>query len=83
MAIIAQGLIGLSLVRDKVLLKQPGTQNLYSYVFWLGSLSVFALLVPFGYNSPPFNLMAIAFGAGVIHLIGVFFYYSALKRGEA
>jgi drug/metabolite transporter (DMT)-like permease len=83
-AIIAQGLIGISLVWDKVLLKHPGTQNLYSYVFWLGAMSVFGVvLVPFGYNSPPFWLMALAFVAGVIHLVGVFFYYRALKRGEA
>lgn len=84
MAIIAHGLIGLSLVWDKILLKRPGTQNLYSYVFWLGSLSVFGvLLVPFGYQSPPSKLIAIAFLAGVIHLVGVFFYYDALKLGEA
>jgi uncharacterized membrane protein len=39
--------------------------------------------VPFGYNSPSFKVAALAFGAGVIHLVGVFFYYEALKRGEA
>jgi uncharacterized membrane protein len=83
-AIIAQGLIGLSLVWDKVLLKHPGTQNLFSYVFWLGAMSVFGVcLVPFGYNSPSLKLTCIAFAAGVIHLVGVFFYYAALKRGEA
>ena len=84
MAIIAHGLIGLSLVWDKILLKRPGTQNLFSYVFWLGSLSIFGVcLVPFGYNSPSWQLMTLAFGAGVIHLAGNFFYYAALKRGEA
>src|SRR6185437_6818120 len=83
-AIIAHGLIGVSLIWDKVLLKSPGTKNLFSYVFWLGAMSVFGvILVPFGYNSPPFHLMWIAFVAGVVHLIGVFFYYMALKRGEA
>lgn len=83
-AIIAHGLIGISLLWDKVLLKNPGTKNLFSYVFWLGSMSVFGvLLVPFGYNSPSWSLMAIAFIAGIIHLVGVFFYYAALKRGEA
>jgi uncharacterized membrane protein len=41
------------------------------------------LLVPFGYNSPSFELSALAFVAGVIHLAGVFFYYQGLKRGEA
>lgn len=84
MAIVAHGLIGISLVWDKVLLKNPGTRNLYSYVFWLGAISVFGLLlIPFGYNSPPIMAIGIAFVAGVVHLIGVFFYYAALKRGEA
>jgi drug/metabolite transporter (DMT)-like permease len=83
-AIIAHGLIGISLIWDKVLLKNPGTKNLFSYVFWLGAISVFGvLLVPFGYNSPSWAVIGIGFGAGVVHLIGVFFYYAALKRGEA
>ena len=81
---MAHGLIGISLLWDKVLLKHPGTKNLFSYVFWLGAMSVFGVvLVPFGYNSAPVTLMAIAFVAGVVHLTGVFFYYAALKRGEA
>lgn len=83
-AIIAHGLIGISLLWDKILLKRPGTQNLFSYVFWLGSMSVFGVvLVPFGYNSPSLSLIGIAFAAGILHLVGVFFYYAALKRGEA
>ena len=83
-AVIAQGLIGISLLWDKVLLKAPGTRNLFSYVFWLGAMSVFGvILVPFGYNSPSFHVIWIAFLAGVVHLTGVFFYYAALKRGEA
>lgn len=83
-AIVAHGLIGISLVWDKVLLKSPGTKNLLSYVFWLGSISVFGLvLVPFGYSGAKMWVIALAFGTGVIDLIGVFFYYMALKRGEA
>jgi uncharacterized membrane protein len=83
-AILAHGLIGLSLIWDKVLLNNPGTKNLFSYVFWLGSMSVFGvILVPFGYNSPSIKVIVIAFVAGVVHLVGVFFYYEALKRGEA
>jgi len=83
-AIIAHGLIGISLIWDKVLLKSPGTRNLFSYVFWLGAMSLFGvILVPFGYNSPSFHVICIAFVAGVVHLVGVFFYYMALKRGEA
>ena len=84
LAIIAHGLIGISLVWDKVLLKNPGTKNLVSYVFWLGAISVFGvILVPFGYSGAPFGLLAIAFCAGVADLLGTFFYYLALKRGEA
>ncbi|MGH9523826.1 MAG: EamA family transporter [Terriglobales bacterium] len=84
LAIIAHGLIGISLVWDKVLLKNPGTKNLVSYVFWLGAMSVFGvILVPFGYKGAPLTLIGIAFAAGIIHLFGVFFYYLALKRGEA
>ncbi len=83
-AIIAQGLIGISLIWDKVLLKRPGTRNLFSYVFWLGAMSVLGLLlVPFGYKSPSYTLIWIAFVAGVVHLAGNFFYYAALKSGEA
>ncbi len=83
-AIIAHGLIGISLLWDKVLLKNPGTKNLFSYVFWLGSLSILGLcLIPFGYKSPSFGIIWIAFLAGMVHLIGVFFYYATLKRGEA
>src|SRR5579884_4212290 len=83
-AIIAHGLIAISLLWDKILLKRPGTQNLFSYVFWLGSMSVFGVvLVPFGYNSPSLSLIGIALAAGILHLVGVFFYYAALKRGEA
>lgn len=83
-AVIAQGMIGASLIWDKVLLKHPGTKNLFSYVFWLGALSVFGvLLVPFGYHSPGIAVILIAFFAGMLQLVGVFFYYAALKRGEA
>ncbi len=83
-AIIAHGLIGISLVWDKVLLKRRGTQNLFSYVFWLGAISIFGLLlIPFGYKTPPLEVIGIAFAAGAADLIASFFYYAALKRGEA
>jgi len=84
MAVIAHGLIGLSLVWDKVLLKRPGTKNLYSYIFWMGALSVFGvILVPFGYKSAPLWIIGLAFGVGIVDLIATFFYYKALKIGEA
>lgn len=83
-AIVAHGLIGISLVWDKVLLKRRGTKNLFSYVFWLGAISIFGLvLIPFGYKSPSLPVIFLAFGAGVVDLVASFFYYAALKRGEA
>ncbi|MGE5486212.1 MAG: EamA family transporter [bacterium] len=83
-SIIAHGLIGLSLIWDKVLLRQPETKNLISYVFWLGSLSVFGLvLIPFGYESPGWGLALFAVGTGVLELLSNYFYYAALKAGEA
>ena len=83
-AILAHGLIGISLVWDKVLLKRRETKNLSSYVFWLGAISVFGLLlIPFGFKYPGWKVAAIAFAAGALDLIASYFYYSALKSGEA
>ena len=84
LAIVAHVLIGISLVWDKVLLKRRGTQNLVAYVFWLGAISVFGLvLIAFGFKMPSWKLAGMAFAAGALDLIASFFYYSALKAGEA
>jgi uncharacterized membrane protein len=83
-AIIAHGLIGISLVWDKVLLKKKATQNLVSYVFWLGAISIFGLiLMAFGFKWPGWKTAGLAFAAGLLDLIASYFYYSALKSGEA
>lgn len=83
-AIIAHGLIGISLVWDKVLLKKRATQNLVSYVFWLGAISIFGLiLMAFGFKWPGWKLAGLGFAAGLLDLIASYFYYSALKSGEA
>jgi len=83
-AIIANGLIGISLVWDKVLLKKPETRNLVSYVFWLGAISIFGLLLaPFGFHWPRASIAALALCTGILHLAAIWFYYAALKRGEA
>src|SRR5690348_12617345 len=84
MAIIAHGLIGISLIWDKVLLRRPETTNLPSYVFWLGFISIFGLLlIPFGFHMPDLSTSAIAFFAGLLHQVAIYFYYAALKGGEA
>lgn len=83
-AILGHGLVGFSLLWDKVLLGRRTTTNLVSYVFWLGAISIFGLaLLPFGFQMPKANVVAIAFGAGVVELIANYFYYAALKAGEA
>jgi len=83
-AIVAHGLIGLSLVWDKVLLQRKGMQNLASYVFWLGAISIFGLLlIPFGFHLPPWKIAALAMAAGFCDLLATWFYYAALKAGEA
>lgn len=83
-AIVAHGLIGISLVWDKVLLRRRRMQNLASYVFWLGAISIFGLaLIPFGFHMPPVKFAVIAVVAGFCDLLASWFYYAALKAGEA
>jgi uncharacterized membrane protein len=83
-AILGHGLIGVSLIWDKVLLGRRTTTNLVSYVFWLGAISIFGLaLLPFGFKMPRASVAATAFGAGVVELIANYFYYASLKTGEA
>jgi uncharacterized membrane protein len=83
-AIIAHGMIGTSLVWDKILLKKQGMKNLLSYVFWLGAISVFGLVVAFfGFKLPRLRYVGMGFAAGVLDLVASYFYYAALKAGEA
>src|SRR5579875_2594752 len=83
-AIIAHGLVGISLVWDKILLQRKGMQSLASYVFWLGAISIFGLvLIPFGFHMPSWKIAGIAFAGGICDLIATYFYYAALKHGEA
>jgi drug/metabolite transporter (DMT)-like permease len=84
LAILAHGLIGISLIWDKILLKSPAAKSLANYVFWLGAISIFGvLLIPFGFKLPSLEMALLAVGTGMIHLSAVWFYYAALKRGEA
>jgi drug/metabolite transporter (DMT)-like permease len=83
-AIIAHGLIGVSLLWDKVLLRRPETTNLPAYVFWLGVLGIFGLLlIPFGFHIPDSKTIVLAFATGLLHQAAICFYYAALKGGEA
>ena len=83
-AIVAHGLVGLSLIWDKILLKRKQMQDLSSYVFWLGAISIFGLLlIPFGFHMPSLKTAGVALVAGFCDLLATWFYYAALKAGEA
>lgn len=83
-AVVAHGLVGLSLIWDKILLKRKGTRDLSFYVFWLGAISIFGLLlIPFGFKMPSARVVVLAFAAGLCDLAATWAYYAALKSGEA
>jgi uncharacterized membrane protein len=83
-AIVAHALVGVSLIWDKVLLQRKRMQNLASYIFWLGAISIFGLaLIPFGFHMPSAKTAWIAIIAGFCDLVATWFYYAALKAGEA
>lgn len=83
-ALAAHGLVGFSLVWDKILLKRKGTRDLSFYVFWLGAISIFGLLlIPFGFSMPKMRVAGLALLAGFCDLVATWAYYAALKAGEA
>ncbi len=83
-AIVAHFLIGASLVWDKILLGETEQQSVINYVFWLGAISVFGCIVgAFGMKMPSVSLLLISLAAGVLDLVATYFYYLALKSGEA
>lgn len=83
-AAVAHAMVGLTLVWDKVLLKQTATQSVVNYIFWLGVVGVFGCLVGvFGMRSPTMDLLLIGLASGALDLMGSWAYYKALQSGEA
>jgi drug/metabolite transporter (DMT)-like permease len=83
-AILAHALIAVSLLWDKILLRRPETRNLANYVFWLGAMSVLGVfLIPFGFHRTSLGTAALGLGSGAVSLAANWFYYRALKYGEA
>jgi drug/metabolite transporter (DMT)-like permease len=83
-AIIAHGLVGVTLLVDKILLRTQEAKNVLSYVFWIGAMSgAGVILAPFGFRMPPLSVAALAWAAGALQLAAIYFYYTALDRGEA
>lgn len=84
LAAVANAVVGLTLIWDKVLLKQTNTQSVINYVFWLGAISIFGCLVGvFGMRKPSISMLLIACGTGAVDLVASYLYYKALQLGEA
>ncbi|MDO8513088.1 MAG: DMT family transporter [bacterium] len=83
-AVIAQIIIGISLIIDKTFLKEKVAGNVFAYVFWIGLFNFFAIFfVPFDFTMPSFLTAVTAFAGGVLFLIALICYYKALENGEA
>ncbi|MDO8504831.1 MAG: hypothetical protein Q7S36_03180, partial [Candidatus Liptonbacteria bacterium] len=82
-AIFAEIILGVSLVIDKLLLKdRPG--HALPYVFWIGVLNVFGLLlIPFGFVLPDTNTALLSLATAAAFLATLACMYGALTRGGA
>lgn len=81
-AILAQVLIGSSIVFDKLLLKHREVDP-WPYTFWFGLLGLAAVvLLPFGGASMPSSLLLIALLSGALFIAAVYFTFAALKHAE-
>lgn len=75
---------GLANVFDKLLLRKKELSDPWTFTFWSGIFGLLALvLIPFGALSAPLSALLIAFTAGVLFLVGVFFFFQALERSQA
>lgn len=89
-AILAQVILGSSLIFDKLLLRKKSVDP-YIYSFWLGVLGLFAILLlfaPFEGKISIFddlNIVTVLWGvlAGSVFILSMFFMFVALSKGEA
>lgn len=68
---------------DRYLLKR-GFPNPLSYAFYTGVLSVFVIvLAVFGFSVPAAGQIILSLGTGVVWLIAILIFYTALYKGES
>ena len=83
-AVIAYTLLGLSIVLDKMLLKERVRGSSIVFIFWIGIANVVLFpFVFFGFSPPTAGIFALGFASGAFLLLAGRFYYGALERGEA
>jgi uncharacterized membrane protein len=82
-AVIAQFILGTAAVFDKLLLKRWFFDP-WLYTFWSSLLGLAVLVaVPFGFESMPAHLLLLAFFSGAFFSAATYFFFLALKRGQA
>ena len=70
-------------ILDRYLLKR-GFPNPLSYAFYTGIFSIFVLaLAPFGFSIPSVTQIVISLVTGIVWLLAVIIFYTALRKGES
>lgn len=83
LAIFAYLLSSIVSITDKFLVSK-GMKDPVAYSFYVGILSVFAvILIPFGFSVPPMKILAIALASGGVFLLSLLFLFAVLFKGEA
>ena len=83
-AFLAQVLLGVSLILDKIFFGEHGERKVITYVFWIAMMSCVGFVFAFfGFTVPGIKAVGLAFFAGLSFLLMLFTYYEVLSRGEA
>lgn len=83
-SVAAQIILGTSAVFDKLLLRKRFTDP-WAYTFWASILALFiVVLIPlFGFYSLPAKIILIGILGGAAFSLALFFFFLALREGEA
>ncbi len=83
-ALLAAFINGISAVFDKKLLGEKGISDPLVYTFWVGILSVLALLLlPFGFVAIPVEGIIFSLVTGVIFIFALFVFFTTLHKFSA
>jgi uncharacterized membrane protein len=83
-AFLAQILLGISLIVDKIFFGDHGEIKVVPYVFWIAILSSFGFIFFFfNFTMPDIKTLGLIFLAGLSFILMLLSYYEVLSRGEA